>query len=443
MDLRELQDVECSSEYRCGSLFRFCCGHGKASSEVDAKNRFGMVLASLHGTPKAMEAVFGGGSLFFLDGFKAKVFSFFWAAKHMKITFIIPFPNLSGGIRVVAIYAKHLKTRGHDVLVVAARKKKESFSQKIRSLASWPHRNLCSNFKIPYFDEIGVPLKIVGHEGPVLESDLPDADIVIATWWETAEWVTTFSRDKGSKVYFLQGYEIFEYLPKKRVEATWRVPMHKIVVAQWLADLARSEYGNTAVSVVPNSVDISQFFSPPRGKQAITSVGMVYSDLPFKGCDICLAAFRIAAKKIPNLQLIAFGINKSSLDLPLPAGTSYFRQPDQTFLKEIYGKCDAWLFGSRSEGFGLPILEAMACRTPVIATPAGAAPELVGGGGGILVPPENPKEMARAIERIYYLSETDWRAMSEAAYLRANSYSWEDATTLFEKALRSAVLSDR
>ncbi|HEY9598179.1 MAG TPA: glycosyltransferase family 1 protein, partial [Cyanophyceae cyanobacterium] len=37
----------------------------------------------------------------------------------MKITFVLPFAGLSGGIRVVAIYAERLRKRGHDVLVVS------------------------------------------------------------------------------------------------------------------------------------------------------------------------------------------------------------------------------------------------------------------------------------------------------------------------------------
>lgn len=47
--------------------------------------------------------------------------------------------------------------------------------------------------------------------------------------------------------------------------------------------------------------------------------------------------------------------------LPLPPGTEYNKEPRQDQLKEFYRKCDAWLFSSSSEGFGLPILEAMAC----------------------------------------------------------------------------------
>ena len=44
--------------------------------------------------------------------------------------------------------------------------------------------------------------------------------------------------------------------------------MHKIVVSKWLARIAREEYGDEDVSLVPNSVDFEQFHAPPRGTQA-------------------------------------------------------------------------------------------------------------------------------------------------------------------------------
>ena len=125
--------------------------------------------------------------------------------------------------------------------------------------------------------------------------------------------------------------------------------------------------------------------------------------------------------------------------MPLPKDAEYVIQPDQDKLKDFYSKCDAWLFASRSEGFGLPIVEAMACRTPVIGTPAGAAPEMLSGGTGILVKPEDPEAMANAIERICQLPDSEWQTMSEAAYAKVINYTWEDATDLFEAGLRAAV----
>ena len=66
-------------------------------------------------------------------------------------------------------------------------------------------------------------------------------------------------------------------------------------------------------------------------------------------------------------------------------------------MKELYGGCDAWLFATRNEGFGLPILEAMACRTPGDRHAGRGGAGTDGAGGGIMVPPEDPGEMADAI----------------------------------------------
>ncbi len=141
----------------------------------------------------------------------------------------------------------------------------------------------------------------------------------------------------------------------------------------------------------------------------------------------------------PRLKLVAFGYRDPSPELPLPPGAEFRKQPPQDTLKNIYGRCDAWLFGTRKEGFGLPILEAMACRTPVIGTPAGAAPELLERGGGMLVPMEDPRAMADAILKVCSMHATDWRAMSDAAHATATRYTWDDATDQFEAALVRAV----
>jgi glycosyltransferase involved in cell wall biosynthesis len=166
----------------------------------------------------------------------------------------------------------------------------------------------------------------------------------------------------------------------------------------------------------------------------------MYSNARFKGCDVCIKAIEIAKRSVPDLQVVAFGM----ADFPsetrnLPRATQYTQLPEQDRIKDIYASCDAWLFGSRSEGFGLPLLEAMACRTPVIATPAGAAPELVGQGGGMLVNAEDPEDMAAAIVRIARMSESDWKRLSDRALEIATPYTWAHATDLFESALWNAV----
>jgi glycosyltransferase involved in cell wall biosynthesis len=356
----------------------------------------------------------------------------------MKITIVTAEFNLSGGIRVIAIYAEYLRKQNHEVLVVSPAKRKPTFRQQVRSLLKgrgW--------IKVPpnppsHFDNTNVRCCLLDHQPPITDADLPDADVVIATWWETAEWVANLSPSKGAKVYFMQDYgapgqELEKIVP------TWHLPLHIITICQWLADLINKHAGEIPLTIIPNAVDLEKFYAPPRVKQPSPQVGFLYRAVPSKGIDIAIEAVRRARKNFPNLQLIAYGSKPPEASLPLPADTIYKQRPEDAEVKEIYASCDAWLFPSRIEGFGLPILEAMACRTPVIGTPAGAAPELLVDGAGILVRPDDPDDMAKAIEQICNFSEAEWLAMSDAAYAKATSYTWEKAADLFESALQVAI----
>lgn len=364
----------------------------------------------------------------------------------MKIVFVLPPVNSSGGIRVTLSYAEHLSRRGHHVTVVFPARRRPPLRSKLRDLLigrGWPSppEDTSSHFAGACFEH-----REISPWRPIVDDDVPDADVVIATWWETAEWVARLSRSKGTKFYFIQGYEVQvvgQFGVAERLKATWRLPMHKIVVSCWLRSIAYREYGDQDVIVVPNAVDNERFFAPPRSKQSEPTVGMVYSSGAIKGCDISIRAYEMAKAKLPSLQLLAFGFRPPTSELPLPVGATFLANPELERIRTLYSSCDAWLFGSRAEGFGLPILEAMACRTPVIATPAGAAPELLESGGGFLVAPEDPRAMGEAIVRLCTSSPGEWQAMSERAHLVASSYSWNDATEHFEAALTSAVGRDK
>jgi glycosyltransferase involved in cell wall biosynthesis len=359
----------------------------------------------------------------------------------MRITFVLPPVDLSGGVRVVAVYAERLKRRGHDVVVVSQPHRQPTWREWLR--------NKVRNVPYPaearpgpsHLDEVDVEHHVLDDPRPVTAQDVPDADVVIATWWETAEWVAALPESKGAKAYFLQHHEVFPGLPGDRVNATWRLPMHKICVARWLVELARHQFGDPNATLVPNAVDLDLFHAPPRGKQATPTVGVMYSTAGFKGCDVSLAAFNLARQRVPRLRLVSFGTAaRPAPQLPLPEGATYVSQPPQAQIREIYGQCDAWLFGSRTEGFGLPVLEAMACRTPVIATRVGAAPDLIADGtSGVLVAPDDAEAMADAIVRLVGQDDRDWRQMSDKALAAASRYTWDDATDLFETALKTAV----
>jgi glycosyltransferase involved in cell wall biosynthesis len=367
----------------------------------------------------------------------------------MRITFVLPHANLAGGVRAVAMHAGLLAAMGHGVTVVSTPKKLPPLGRRVKDFVRG--RGWTSGAGGPsHLDSVK---NIRHHEidkfRPVTDDDVPDADVIVATWWETAEWVAALSPSKGTKVYFIQHHEVvFDNQPVSRVKATYKLPMRKVVVAKWLAELMRDAYEDRAdIRVVPCGIDHDVFNAPPRGKQKRPTVGMMYATAAFKGCDIALDAFKLAARNISHLQLHCFGEIEPTEALPLPSGGAEFElKPPQKRIAEIYASCDAWLFASRSEGFGLPVLEAMACRTPVIGTPTGVAPEALGEHdpvtaalGGTLVKFEDAKDMAIAIERIARLKETEWKAMSDAAYRAAHKYTWERSAKLMEAALLDAV----
>ena len=92
-------------------------------------------------------------------------------------------------------------------------------------------------------------------------------------------------------------------------------------------------------------------------------------------------------------------------------------------LPGIYANADLFLMPSHYEGFGLPVLEAMACGTPVIASNQGSLPDVVGG-AGLLVEPTDVEQIAAAAERL--LTDAELRAeLRKKGLERARTFTWE------------------
>ncbi|MBC7618030.1 MAG: glycosyltransferase family 4 protein [Candidatus Saccharibacteria bacterium] len=343
----------------------------------------------------------------------------------MRFTFLLPSDNLTGGARVVAVYARELMALGHDVLVVTCKADSPGWRQRLRA----PFAKKAPETPKGHIAVSGVPHKVMARYGAIAAGDVPDADVIIATWWETAVWMHAMPAAKGKKVHLIQGYEVWfgpAFLPK--VHAALRLPNIKIAISRDLKETIDKAVPGLAISLVANAVDLEQFQAPERVRNPLPQVGFIYALAAIKGADVCAQACVLARKRLPGLRVLAFGTDQPSAALPLPPQTQFFHRPEQNALREHYAACDVWLFGSRLDSFGLPILEAMACRTPVIGVPVGAAPDLIAGGGGVLVPGESPQAMSDAIIKLCTQPVQGWHAMSDSAYATAHGYSWADAT---------------
>jgi glycosyltransferase involved in cell wall biosynthesis len=92
-------------------------------------------------------------------------------------------------------------------------------------------------------------------------------------------------------------------------------------------------------------------------------------------------------------------------------------------LRALYSSCSAFVFPSLYEGFGMPVLEAMACGAPVICSNTSALPE-VAGDAAILVDPTSAEAIAAAIAEV--LSSEDVREeLRRRGPIRAKTFTWE------------------
>jgi len=353
----------------------------------------------------------------------------------MRITFVLPHAGLSGGVRVLAIYAERLRQRGHRVSVVSTPPPPD-FARRLKSLLrgrGWPSSAASDP---SWFDGIGVPHRVLERVRPVTDADVPDADVVVATYWTTGPWVAALSPAKGAKAIFMQGYEAAPGRFDPALDAVWRLPLAKVVVASWLADLARERFGDENVHLVPNSVDTGQYNAPPRGKQARPTAGMLYATSATKGVGVAVDALERVRRRLPDLHAIAFSNERVGAHRPLPGWIEFHYRPAQDQIPRLYARCDVWLCASPREGFSLPALEAMACRCPLVSTRMGGPADFVEEGvNGFLVPVDDAEALAQRLAAVLAFDDARWKRMSDAALATAKRYTWDDATTLLERAL--------
>lgn len=167
---------------------------------------------------------------------------------------------------------------------------------------------------------------------------------------------------------------------------------------------------------------------------------------PHKNISTLLRAYALLRERhdIPQ-QLLIVGDDlrwgparrEECSQLGIVNATHFVPHVTQELLPKVYAAADLLVMPSTIEGFGLPVLEAMAGGTPVVCSHAASLPE-VGGDAVLYFDPKSPEELASAIDRV--LSSPELQDSLRAKGLeRAKQFTWEDSTRKHLELYRSLV----
>jgi len=325
-------------------------------------------------------------------------------------------------VRAILTYADRLAARGHAVTVVVP--------ARTRWRAAW--RTLAG----------GGPDWIRDFHARVAwvatwdAAALPDGDVVVATAWQSAAVAAAAPARCGAKFYLVQHYESLYHGQAEAVDATYRLPLRKIVISTWLRDVMRERFGSAAeVIVTPverelfHRVDV--VVEPPRPR-----VLMLHHEYAWKGVADGLEAVARARRGVPTLRLVGFGVKRPRVPLPYD---EFHENPPQPRLAALYSGSDIYLCPSWDEGLGMPPMEAMACGAALVTYDNGGCRDYARDGETALVARRRDvQDLAVKLERL--ASDEALRARLAAAgrTFVTTAFDWDGAVTRLETLFASA-----
>lgn len=296
---------------------------------------------------------------------------------------------------MVAAYAAQLADAGYDVSIATAK--------------------CSSKFPLPP----AIRLDLIPSRSPLKtlwlalarrqKADVVVADIIVLAFLLAL-------RQRGRVLYFAQDYDEYYYRSwwmRFLIRGFYRVAIRilkvpTIAVSDYLADKLRSEFSGR-VEVVRNSVDTDTFF-PDKDLQLLSRKGGRKSLLILcrsdwrKGFSVAEAVVR-RVDAVAHLPLEVWTVGERP-PRPLCRFEQDFGYVDEDELRRLMSSADLFLYPSRHEGFGLMVLEALACGCPVVCTEG--VPREVHGGVARVAKIDDIESLGREVECV--LSDDPLRA---------------------------------
>ncbi|HOM72571.1 MAG TPA: glycosyltransferase family 1 protein [Armatimonadota bacterium] len=177
-------------------------------------------------------------------------------------------------------------------------------------------------------------------------------------------------------------------------------------------------------------------------------LGFVSSD-PRKNCQGIIMASELAARILNDVVLVLICASHEAKEMALSFASQYETPKLRMILLDpvprrdlaiIYSQAEVLLFPSFYEGFGLPVIEAMACDTPVIISNISSLPE-VAGDAALLVNPNDPKHIAEALVQVLQDQKLQADLIAKGRQ-RVTNYGWErtarETVAVYEKVYAQA-----
>jgi L-malate glycosyltransferase len=332
----------------------------------------------------------------------------------MIISFLSPTtPYPIGGVAVIFEFANALTARGHTVQILHH----GIFGSSVSSLDEIDWFDFDSAV-VHYFTGLDDPDSDTGPSADILFGHVPGGH----------------QHDRfGLPVVLIQGYGMLG----PDVEGyAFQAPCPKVCVAKWLIGIGTNDYSmppEQFVHVAPGlHLDRFKVINPiaSRGK----TVTFLHSTHGTKGTDVAIAALAEVRRRVPDVEVRAFGT--FDLEDDFPTWITHLRSPSQQVLiEEIYNRTAIFVCASYLEGFGLPLVEAMACGAALVTTDnGGAADYAIHERTALVATSGKPEQLADHVVRLL-ADDAERIAIATAGQAFVQRYDWARAAAQMEAFL--------